>query len=116
MAIPEQILGDRVLLTPHDPLVTGGDAEVYEKRVQELMKEGRVNLVTDLGQVAHLDSSGVRSLIRGHITAQRLGGTFRLAHLNPRNQRLLHITRLDTIFEIFDTVEEALAKPVPNKS
>jgi anti-sigma B factor antagonist len=108
MPISERIVGDRVVLTPTAPLVTGGAAELYEQRVQELLRDGRRHLVTDLEHVAHLDSSGVRALIRGHITAQRMGGTFRLAGVNPRNQRLLHITRLDTIFSIFGTVDEAV--------
>jgi anti-sigma B factor antagonist len=113
MAIPEQIIGDRVLLTPKEPLVTGGAAEEYEQHVQELFKAGRLHVVTDLENVAHLDSSGVRSLIRGHITAQRVGGTYRIAGVNPRNQRLLHITRLDTIFSIFESVEDALGDGPP---
>jgi anti-sigma B factor antagonist len=113
MPIPEQLIGDRVLLSPNEPLVTGGAAEVYEQRVQELLKRGRIHIVTDLEHVAHLDSSGVRALIRGHITAQRMGGTYGIARVNPRNQRLLHITRLDTIFAIFETVDEALNAKTP---
>jgi len=114
MAIPEQIVGDRVLLTPNDPLVTGGLAEQYEQRIQQLLKDGHLHIVTDLEHVPHLDSSGVRALIRGHITSQRMGGTYRLARVNPRNQRLLHITRLDTIFSIFDTVDDALNAELPS--
>ena len=67
-----------LVLSPHEPLVAGGPAEDFERRVQALFRQGYRHLVTDLDNVPILDSAGVRALVRGHTSAQRVGGTFRL--------------------------------------
>lgn len=97
----------KLVLSPQEPLVGGGPAEEYERRVQELLAGGLGRLIIDLSGVTDLDNVGIRALVRGHTSAQRLGCSFRLAGLTPRVRHILHASRLDNVFEIYDSVEAA---------
>jgi anti-anti-sigma factor len=98
---------DRSVLSPSQPLVAGGAAEAFDRGVQELFRNGRRRLIVDLGGVSAIDSAGIRALVRGFTTAQRLGGRFRLAAPRPVVARALELSRLLSTFEIYDSVEAA---------
>ncbi|RPJ63823.1 MAG: STAS domain-containing protein [Acidobacteria bacterium] len=102
-----------LVLSPHEPLVAGGPAEDFERYVQGLFRQGYRHLVTDLRNVPSVDSAGVRALVRGHTSAQRVGGTFRLVELNESVRTVLQLSRLDTVLEIHDSLEAARAVPLP---
>jgi anti-anti-sigma factor len=98
---------DRLVLSPQVPLVAGGAAEACEKDIQELFRRGQRNLVVDMSGVATIDSAGIRALVRGHTTAQRLRGALRLAAVRPAVAALLEASRLNSIFDTYDSVETA---------
>ncbi len=109
-------LRDPVILSPEGPLTIGGPAEAYERRVEAVFQEGHRHLITDLSKVPHLDSMGVRALVRGYTTARRLGGSFKLVAPAPRVRKLLGIARLDTVFQIYDSLDAARAGEPPARS
>lgn len=111
MDLPEA--AKRLVLSPQEPLVGGGPAEEYERRVQELLASGCRHLVVDLSGVADIDNVGIRALVRGHTSAQRLRCVFRLAALTPKVREILLQSHLDSVFEIFDSVEAAEARRLP---
>jgi anti-anti-sigma factor len=100
-------------LSPQEPLVAGGPAEQFERHVQGLFRQGFRHLVTDLRGVAGVDSAGVRALVRGHTTAQRVGGTFRLVGADAHVLAILQLSRLDSVLELCDTLEAARSRPWP---
>ncbi len=116
MAIPEQAVGDFLVLSPQGRLAMGGPAEEFEQRVQELVAEGHIQLVADLRAVPQLDSSGIRALVRGHTTTQRFGGSFRLVGPSALVRGILQMTRLISILPIFDSVEAATRPPAERAS
>jgi hypothetical protein len=69
--------------------------------------------VIDLQHVRGLDSAGVRALVRGHTSAQRVGGTFRLVGAAAEVRAVLKAARLDSVLEICDSLETAEASPWP---
>ncbi|MBI1874382.1 MAG: STAS domain-containing protein [Acidobacteria bacterium] len=105
--------GHHFVLAPQEALLEGGPAEELERRVQALFKEGHRHLVVDLRGVERLDSTGIRALVRGHTTAHRLGGSFKLVGPNPHTRTLLQVTRLDTVFSIYDSLDAAEARKWP---
>ncbi len=107
MALRELAAGNYVVLAPQEPLISGGPAEECEQRAQVLFKEGHLYVIVDLANVLYMDSVGVRALIRGYTTAQRLGGRFKLAAPTARVRKLLRVTRLDTVFDLSDSLEAA---------
>lgn len=108
MAIAEQVIGQYVVLIPEGRLVLGGLADEYEQRAQVLLNGGSLHLVTDLRHVPQIDSTGIRSVVRGFATAKRLGGSFKLACPPAIVRMVLQVTRLDTVVPIFDSVEAAM--------
>jgi anti-anti-sigma factor len=89
------------------PLVAGGAAEAFERDIQQLFRGGQRHLIIDLSGVAMMDSGGIRALVRGHTTAQRLGGSLRLAAIRPAVAQVLEASRLSSIFVTYDSVEGA---------
>ena len=100
-------VGDRLVMSPMEPLVAGGAAEAFERHLQQLFRGGYRHLVVDLSGVPSIDSAGIRALVRGHTTGQRVGGTLRLAAAPPAVSRVLELAHLAGVFEIYDSVDAA---------
>jgi len=66
-------------------------------------------VVVDLSAVAYIDSSGVASLVEAYQTAKSKGLSFALAQISETPMRVLKLARLDQVFIIHDTVDEAVA-------
>ena len=99
----------QVLVTPQEPLVAGGPAESYERRVKDLFRSGCRRVIVDLRAVEDIDSAGVRALVRSHTTAQRLGAAFTLVAPPPRVRDVLQLSRLGSVLQIRDSLAEARA-------
>lgn len=87
-------------------LVLGEESANLRHLVRDLLNEYK-QVVFDLGKVSYIDSSGVGVLVSLYTTAQRAGGGIKLAHLNPRLQDVLQITKVVTVFEVFERAEDA---------
>lgn len=97
----------QVLVAPQEPLVAGGAAEAYERRVHDLFGSRCRHVIADLRAVSGIDSAGVRALVRSHTTAQRVGGVFTLVGPQPPVREVLQLSRLESVFQIRETLEEA---------
>ena len=100
-------VADRLVLSPQEPLVAGGPAEAFESQLRQLYRSGQRHLVIDFKRVPTIDSAGIRALVRGHTTAQRVEGTLRLAALPARVREMLDASRLASVFDIYDSTEAA---------
>ena len=107
MTVTQDAVGRRVVLSPQEGLVAGGPAEEFEQRVQALFRNGSTDLLVDLRQVPTIDSRGVRALVRAHTSAQRLGATFRIACPCPAVRTILEVSKLDSVFVVYDTIDAA---------
>ena len=67
------------------------------------------HVVIDLTKVTYLDSSGLAVLIEGMQNVQEYGGKFAVAGLQESVKHIFDIARLDQVFRIFPTVDEALS-------
>jgi anti-sigma B factor antagonist len=99
------VAGSSVLLC-RGRIVLGEESARLRHVVKEALGESSY-IVLDFGGVTHIDSTGLGVLVGLHASARNAGGGIKLANLNPRLQDLLGITRLLTIFEIFDSAEDA---------
>jgi anti-anti-sigma factor len=97
---------DRLLLSPQEALIAGGPAEELERRIQDVFKAGYEHVVIDLRGVPNADSAGIRALVRGHTSAQRLNRRFTLVSPNPKVKELLELSLLTRVLEVVDTLEE----------
>ena len=105
---------NRLLLSPQEPLVAGGPAEELERRIQEVFKSGGYeHVVIDLRGVPNADSAGIRALVRGHTSAQRLNRRFTLVSPNPAVRDLLELSLLTNVLEVVDSLVEAKTHTIP---
>jgi anti-sigma B factor antagonist len=88
-------------------LVFGEETAALRDQVKMLISEGR-RIVLNLGGVSYIDSGGLGTLVSLYTTAQKAGSAIKLARLTPRVGDLLQVTKLLTVFEIFDTEEKAV--------
>jgi anti-sigma B factor antagonist len=89
-------------------LVFGEESASLRDMVKKLLSESP-KLVMNLREVNHIDSGGLGTLVSLYTTARNAGGAVKLASLSKRVGDLLQITKLLTIFEVFDD-EEAAAR------
>jgi anti-sigma B factor antagonist len=91
-----------------------GTGEIsLKERIDELVNEGRLQILIDMRDVPYVDSSELGRLIRAHISVRKAGGRVRLCNVPDRVLSLLKITRLDTVLDIYSTEEAALAAFAP---
>lgn len=103
---------DRLLLSPQEPLIAGGPAEELEQQIQDVFKRGTSHVVIDLRSVPTADSAGIRALVRGHTSAQRLNRRFTLVSPNAKVRELLELSLLTRVLDVVDTLVEAKQKTI----
>jgi anti-sigma B factor antagonist len=67
-------------------------------------------LILDLSEVPYVDSAGLGSLVRAQVSRQRAGRRLALAGVNERARALLQMTNLESLFQIFPSVDAAASK------
>ena len=101
---------ETAVITLRGKLMLGEAATQLENLVPELLKNGRKNLVFDLGGVTHIDSTGIGFLIAIYTSiVKEDGGKFVLASPNHRVREVLELTKLLTILPVYDSEAQALA-------
>lgn len=89
-------------------IVLGEETASMRQYVKALLSQSP-QVVLNLADVNHVDSSGVGTLVSLYTSARSMGGNIKLACLGTRVKDLLQITKLGTVFEVFDTAENAAA-------
>jgi len=108
MNITERNTNDVVILDISGNLVLGeGDTQLIGT-TREALTEGKKNLLFNLGDVTYVDSAGLGALISCYSSTAREGGRLKLFNLTKRIQDLLAITKLLTVFEVYDDEQAAV--------
>ena len=102
-----------LVLSPQERLIAGGPAEQLEKEIQTSLKQGVQRIVVDMRKVPSIDSAGVRALVRGHTSSERLGRQFSLVSPNEKVREVLRLSLLEQVFTITDSIRVARSKPFP---
>jgi anti-sigma B factor antagonist len=91
-------------------------APLFKQAVVNLVSEGARNVVIDLSGVTFMDSSGFGTLLGATRRLRPAGGGLHLAAPNSTIQRMLRLTRLDSIMEIHETRDQAIQAVSPGGS
>ncbi|MCH7675201.1 STAS domain-containing protein [candidate division KSB1 bacterium] len=97
-----------VILELSGKIMGGPDATLLNDKLHELIEAGKTKIVANLKGVNWMNSSGLGILIGGLTTMRNSGGDLKLADITDRIQSLLMITKLLTVFETFDTIDQAI--------
>jgi len=98
----------------HPTLVVSGEIDVFtaplfKQAVVNLVADGQRHLFLDMRGVTFMDSSGFGALLGATKRLRPDGGSLNLIGCNRTIQRMLHLTRLDTILGLYESEEEAMA-------
>ena len=100
--------GDVSILEISGRLTLGEGVSTLRNTLSGMAKEGRKKILLDLGDLTYLDSSGIGVLVASFATLTNQGGQLKLLRLTNRVKDLLLLTKLYTVFEVFDDETSAL--------
>ena len=108
MKIDERLVGNVTILDVSGQIKLGLEGVTLKDKIHSIVNQGNKNIVVNLGQVDYVDSSGLGDLVGAHTTVSRAGGTMKLLNLTKKMRDLLSITKLLTVFESFDSEQDAV--------
>jgi len=108
MQVIERRIGDVTVLQLIGRLELETGDLILRDTINHLVEEGQVKLVLDMKDVTRLDSAGIGMLVSKYLTVRRAGGTIKLLHPTERTDHLMDITKLTTVFQVFDDEASAV--------
>lgn len=108
MHIDQRTVGDVVVLDVKGRVTMGEGDELLKDKVNSLVNQGHRKVVLNLAEVPYIDSAGLGEIVRTYTTVSRQGGSLKLLNLTKRITDLLSITKLLTVFETFDSENDAV--------
>jgi anti-sigma B factor antagonist len=97
-----------VILSPKGKIMGGPDASLLQDKLYECIEQNKKMVIVDLSEVDWMNSTGLGILISSFTTLRNNDGMLKLANVTDKIQSLLTITKLVTVFEAFNSVEEAI--------
>jgi anti-sigma B factor antagonist len=101
-------LGDVTVIDVAGQIKLGEGAVSVRDAVRQLLAKNQKRILVNLGEVSYIDSSGIGELVAAFTTVTNQGGQLKLLNLTKRVQDLLQITKLSTVFEVFDDEPSAI--------
>jgi anti-sigma B factor antagonist len=89
-------------------IVLGEESNAFRERVKALLANNKKNIVLNLANVTYIDSAGLGTLVATFHSARSQGGTLKLANLGSKFREVLQVTKLLTVFEVFDSESAAV--------
>jgi anti-sigma B factor antagonist len=114
--IEERAVGQVTVLDIVGRLTIDRGAQHLRDKVNSLITQERTAILLNLQGVPYIDSGGLGQLVASYGSVVKKGGRLKLLGVNARNHDLLSITRLVTLFESFDSEEDALQSFSDGKS
>lgn len=95
--------------------LTAGEAGAVRDRVRAEVEAGAKQFIFNLQDVDYVDSTGLGVMVMCYTGVERAGGVLKLLNLNRRNVELLVLTKLTTVFELFNDEQDAVNSFFPNR-
>jgi len=109
MNIEVRTIGDVRVLDWKGKITLGEETMAVRNKVRDIVNSGGKKLVLNLAGVPYIDSSGVGELVSTYTTVTNAGGQLKLLNLTKKIHELLAITKLLTVFEVYDNEKAALS-------
>jgi anti-sigma B factor antagonist len=109
MKIVKRTVGDITILDCSGKITLGEGTMTVRNAVRDILKENGRKIILNLADVNYIDSSGIGELVSTYTTVTNTGGQFKLLSLTKKIHELLQITKLLTVFQVFEDEQAALA-------
>lgn len=101
-------VGDVTVIDAAGRITLGEGASAFRDTLRDFVAKGNKKLLLNLGDVSYIDSSGIGELVSGFTTVTNSGGQLKLVGLSKRIKDLLQITKLYTVFDVYDDEAQAV--------
>lgn len=101
-------VGDVTVVDVAGRITLGEGASALRETIRGLVAKEQKKIILNLSEVSYIDSSGIGELVSGFTTVTNHGGVLKLLGLTKRVQDLLQITKLYTVFDIYDSETSAV--------
>lgn len=101
-------VGDVTVVDAAGRITLGEGSSTFRDAIRDLSGKKASKILVNLGDVTYIDSSGIGELVSGFTTVSNSGGNLKLLNLNKRVKDLLQITKLYTVFEVFEDEAQAV--------
>ena len=115
LTLSERIKEGIVILDAKGQMVAGESADRLRERLKAMAEAGPANVILNLAHVDYIDSSGLGALVMSFSALRKKEGTLKLLNLTRRNVELLVLTKLETVFEVYDDEQSAVNSFFPNR-
>ena len=105
-----------ILLDMKGRITAGPEVAALRAIIEQLSEKQGQKVVLNLHAIDFIDSTGLGAMVMCYTRLQRVNGVAKLAYLNRRNLELLLLTKIDTIFEVFDDETEAINSFFPDRA
>jgi len=102
-------VGDVTVVDAVGRITLGEAATTFRDTLRQLVGSGHKKLLLNLADVSYIDSSGIGEMVSGYTTVNNQGGQVKLLNLTKRVKDLLQITKLYTVFEVFEDESSAVS-------
>lgn len=100
--------GDITTIGISGKIIGAPDVASINNIFAELVQDNQINVVIDLSALEMINSSGLGSLIANMTSLKKKGGNLKFSNVSDNVLHVLKITRLDTVFDIYNSLDEAL--------
>ncbi len=109
MKINTRTIRDVYVLDCSGKITLGEGTMIVRNTVRNILQNGGKKIILNLGDVNYIDSSGIGELVSTYTTVTNQGAQLKLLNLTKKIQELLAITKLLTVFDVYNSEESALA-------
>ena len=90
-------------------IVLGEESNALREKLKGLLAAGKHKIVLNMAEIEYIDSSGLGALVAAHLSAKNAGASIRLCNLGNKFHEVLQLTKLLTIFDVYDTEATAVS-------
>jgi anti-sigma B factor antagonist len=89
-------------------IVLGEESNALRESVKSLLAKNKKQIVLNMDNVTYIDSAGLGTLVAAHHSARSQGASLRLCNLGSKFQEVLQVTKLLTVFDVYDSEAAAV--------
>jgi anti-sigma B factor antagonist len=108
MKIEERAVSGVTILDLQGKMLIGEGDELLREKINQLVENGTGKILLNLADVPYVDSAGLGEIVRCYTTVSRKNGKLKLLNLTKRIHDLLSITKLLTVFETYESEDDAI--------
>jgi anti-sigma B factor antagonist len=107
LKLASKTIDEILVVTCSGRIVFGEESALLREKIKKALVENN-RIVLNLADISYIDSGGLGTLVALRTSAQNAGGTIKLTNLTTRVGDLLQVTKLLTVFDVYDSEAEAI--------